>query len=141
MALVLTSVVSNAQFHVGGGVGYSSKMCATGDLAIGYDFKAFDVQAGFVSHISSTVGKGTLFNARLGHTVTINEYWSVQPSVGAVLNYQSNDDKSLNKGSMIYGLSVYKGIYNFPEAQIQFGVVYAQKTTIVSVGLRFSVIN
>ena len=141
LALVLTSVVSNAQFHVGAGLGYSTLKTMTGDLTIGYEYATIDLSAGFISHFSPTVGKGTIFNAKVGKTVTINELWSIQPAMGGSFFMQSADDKTLNTGGMLYSLYAYKSMYNFPEAQIQFGVVYAQKTTIVSVGLRFRAVN
>lgn len=141
IALSIFSVSSNAQFHIGGLAGYSTNKTATAEVSLGYDFKLFDVQAGFISHISNAVGNGTLFNVRIGHTIKINEFWDIQPAIGAVNYYRSSDQKNLNKGSAMYSLYAYKTMENFPQAQIQFGVAYAQNTTIVGVGLRLNLVK
>jgi hypothetical protein len=141
IALLVTSVTTNAQFHLGGLAGYSSNKTATGELSLGYDFKVVDIQAGMISHVSSAVGNGTIFNVRIGHTVNINEYWSVQPAFGVAHHYRSSDNKALNTGSTMYSLYAYKTLERFPQAQLQFGVAYAQKTTIVGVGLRLNMVR
>jgi len=141
IAFTIFSVQSNAQFHIGGLAGYSTNKTATAEVSLGYDFKIIDIQAGMISHISPVVGNGTIFNVRIGHTVNINDYWSIQPAVGAAHYYRSSDNKALNTGSTMYSLYAYKTMERFPQAQLQFGVAYAQKTTIVGLGLRLSLVK
>ena len=139
IALLVISVISNAQFHIGAGAGYSSKQAVISEFSMGYDFNVVDVEIGLLSHWSTAVDKGTIFNVKLGHTIEITDKISIRPSLGYANMYKSSDNKSLNTRSAIYSVYLYKDMPM--KAQLFAGVNYADRALIGSIGLRLSLRN
>lgn len=139
LALVMISVVSNAQFHVGGEAGVSSKETAIGGFSIGYDFKSVNIEAGMLSHLSSAVDKPTIFNVKLGHSFLIRDETILQPSIGYAYLLRSNDMKSLNTSNVIYSLYYIKGWKM--QADWFVGLNYTARILMGSVGIRLNLGN
>lgn len=134
---VALATVSNAQFKLDMGVGYSSSKYATGELSVGYNLKPIFVQAGYLVHITNEVAGGSVFYGKLGHRFTYGE-WGLEPSAGYTYTLRSNDNKSLNESGYIISLYATKWIY--PQAHLFGGInrVSTAKTWIASIGIRFS---
>lgn len=133
---VALATVSNAQFRVDMGVGYSSSKYATAELSVGYNFKPAFIQAGYLVHITNEVKGGSVFNVRLGHRFAYGE-WGFEPSAGYAYTLRSNDNKSLNESGYIVSAYVTKWVY--PNAHLFAGLnrVSTAKTWIANVGIRF----
>lgn len=139
LALVMISVVSNAQFHVGGEAGVSSKETVIGGLSLGYDFKSVNVEVGMLSHLSMAVDKGTIFNVKLGHSFLIRDETILQPSIGYAYVLRSNDMKSLNTHAVIYSLYYIKG-WKY-QADWFVGLNYTERILMGSIGIRLNLGN
>jgi hypothetical protein len=136
IAFAMISVVSNAQFHVGGEAGFSTKTAIVGGFSLGYDFKIVNIEAGMLSHLSQAVDKPTIFNVKLGHSILIRDETILQPSIGYAYNMRSNDMKSLNTSSVIYSLYYIKDWkYN---ADWYLGINYTSKILMGTIGLRLN---
>lgn len=135
LALIMISVFSNAQFHVGGELGISTKSPIAG-FSLGYDFKVINIEAGMLSHLSMAVDKGTIFNVKLGHSFLIRDETILQPSIGYAYHLRSNDMKSLNTHAVIYSLYYIKG-WKY-QADWFVGLNYTERILMGSIGIRLN---
>lgn len=136
LALVMISVFSNAQFHIGGEAGFSTKNAIVGGFSVGYDFKSVNIEAGVLSHLSMAVDKPTIFNVKLGHSFLIRDETILQPSIGYAYHLRSNDMKSLNTHAVIYSLYYIKG-WKY-QADWFVGLNYTERILMGSIGIRLN---
>lgn len=136
IAFITVGVSSNAQFHVGGEAGVSTREAFIGGFSLGYDFKIVNLEGGTLSHLSQAVDKPTIFNVKLGHSFLIRDETILQPSIGYAYNMRSNDMKSLNTSSVIYSLYYIKG-WKY-QADWYVGVNYTSKILMGSIGIRLN---
>lgn len=138
LALVMISVFSNAQFHIGGELGISTKAPIAG-LSMGYEFNKVNIEAGYLTHLSMAVDKGTIFNVKLGHSFLIRDETILQPSIGYAYHLRSNDMKSLNTHAVIYSLYYIKG-WKY-QADWFVGLNYTERILMGSIGIRLNLGN
>lgn len=136
IAFAMISVVSNAQFHIGGEAGVSSKEAFIGGFSLGYDFKIINIEAGTLSHLSQAVDKPTIFYVKLGHSFLIKDETELIPSIGYAHLLRSNDDKRLNTNRVIYSLYYVKG-WKY-QADWFVGLNYTERILMGSIGIRLN---
>ena len=136
LMVVTVTITTNAQMNLGGGFGFSSKKSLVAEMTMGYDFKAVFVKVGYLAQMSNKTDKGAFFNAQLGHTVNLNEDWSIQPAIGYAYVLKTTDDKMLNKEAVIGSIYLVKNVIY--QGQIYFGANYSDKTFLAVVGMRLN---
>ena len=130
--LVLSSAKCTAQAYVGIGAGLSSKAPVI-ELQVGVESDWIQVQGGFLSHLSNKVDEGASFYGKLSPVFRLGEY-KIMPGFGYSHNLKSNDRKYLNSNTPLFSLYGYK---DFGEGEFFLGCNYVDKTTFVTIGLRY----
>lgn len=138
IAFAMISVISNAQFHVGGELGISTKAPIAG-LSMGYEFNKVNIEAGYLTHLSMAVDKPTIFNVKLGYSFLIRDETILQPSIGYAYLLRSNDMKLLNSHAAIYSLYYIKG-WKY-QADWFVGLNYTERILMGSIGIRLNLGN
>ena len=132
IALVCTTLASQAQVYLGAGAGVSTEGKAAADLQLGYNFKFFLLQTGFITHTNAT--DPSVFQFKTGHEFRFNRQ-AIVITGGYAYHLQSDYYKEKNKSDYTTGIEYLKYIRG--GGALFTGVTKSGEFTFITGGLRY----
>ena len=132
IVLICTTIASNAQFYVGAGAGATAKGKAAAELQLGYVFKFFLLQTGFVTHTNAT--DPAVFQIKTGHAFKFGRQ-AVVLTGGYAYHLQSENYKENNSSNYTTGIEYVKFVRD--GGALYTGVTRSGEFTFITVGLKY----
>jgi hypothetical protein len=135
---LLTSAKAQVSFTIEGG--YNNRNCPQMGAYLQYNVGHLFVAGGLSGLIGKKTDQGALFYSRIGYSITLSENYLLEPAIGYGNEYNSSEDKSLNKSGGVASLHLVRQLSN-PNGSLIGGITATKSLVLVNVGIRFSFIR
>lgn len=135
IGLALNSNSQDLSFDIGGGYVHQTKN-AIAELDMTYE-RGIVAKLSMITNLSNNIDGGALFNGRIGYDFKIGNGYSIQPLVGYGYLLRSNDEKSLNVGTVIGSLYLIKTLKEYFKIGVGTNYLTKIKNNITTVTFIF----